>query len=141
MLRSKGGMDHVQRKSTASQSDEIQAPEPATSGWNGQEATALVSQAAPFATDPVARFIRRGRLIAFPAKRKNRLSVLAVLAETFHLNQEYTEDEVNRLLLRYYDDYCTLRRALVDERYLQRTPSGTTYRRLVRSGSGTSGLA
>jgi len=110
----------------------------AASERNADEIVTTTDQAAPVAPGHAARFFRRGRMIAFPAKRKNRLSVLAVLAESFHVNQEYTEDEINRLLLRYYDDHCTLRRALVDEGYLQRTVSGTAYRRVARSGSAAS---
>jgi hypothetical protein len=79
---------------------------------------------------PASGFFRKGRLSAMPAKRKNRLSVLSALADCFEPHRTYTENEVNEVLLHVHDDYCSLRRALVDEGFLSRVPSGAKYWRM-----------
>jgi len=78
------------------------------------------------------RFLdREGRLRIYPSKRKDRLLVLAWLASHFDLGAEYTEKEVNARLneLHTFGDWALLRRELFDERFLDRDPDGTRYRR------------
>ena len=41
--------------------------------------------------------------------------VLEELADAFEFDRRYTEKEVNLILAEYHDDFCTLRRGLVDE--------------------------
>jgi hypothetical protein len=79
---------------------------------------------------PASRFFRKGRLSVMPTKRKNRLLVLEALADCFEPHRTYTENEVNEVLLHFHDDYCSLRRALVDEGFLFRLPSGAKYWRI-----------
>jgi hypothetical protein len=68
----------------------------------------------------LATFMQDGRLVRVPAKRKKRLVVLRWLAEHFRPAERYPESQINEILLRYYDDPATLRRALVDEELMQR---------------------
>ena len=75
------------------------------------------------------RFFRNGRLVAMPAKRKNLRTALGVIIEDFEPGRSYTEDEVNLIVLHYLDDHCVLRRALVNERFLERDAAGHRYRR------------
>ena len=72
-----------------------------------------------------------GRLRIYPSKRKDRLLVLAWLARHFEHDVEYTEKEVNARLneLHTFGDWALLRRELFDERFLDRDPDGTRYRR------------
>ncbi len=81
---------------------------------------------APLRNSP-ERFFRKGRLMSMPAKRKNVLLVLSIVVEAFERNRTYTEQEVNAIVLRYHDDHCILRRALVNERFLQREATGSRY--------------
>lgn len=62
----------------------------------------------------------QGRLKEFPRKEKRKLIIIRHIAANFQPGQLYTEKEVNRLLLSYYDDFATLRRYLVEYGYLDR---------------------
>lgn len=61
-----------------------------------------------------------GRLTRMPAKLRKRLVVLDHVAQAFELGTTYPETEVNRILLRFHDDYAALRRHLVDEGFMTR---------------------
>ena len=65
-------------------------------------------------------FLREGRLTAIPRRHSKRLVVLDHLAQQFEPGRTYAETEVNRVLLRYHEDYAALRRYLVDEGFLSR---------------------
>jgi hypothetical protein len=68
----------------------------------------------------LGRFFSGDRLTELPSQRSKRLVVLERLALEFEPGRRYAEPEVNELLRRFHDDYATLRRALVDERLLDR---------------------
>lgn len=61
-----------------------------------------------------------GRLTTIPSQRKKRLIVLERLAEAFEPGKTYTEREVNLMIADFHDDFCTLRRDLVDEGFMRR---------------------
>ena len=67
----------------------------------------------------------RGRLTAFPAKRKTKIYALCYLAEKFERDKKYTEKEVNEVLKAWhtFDDPATLRRELYDYKFLDRWTS------------------
>jgi hypothetical protein len=71
-------------------------------------------------SEVLARFFQGDRLSELPAQRHKRLVVLERLALEFEPGVRYREAEVNALLRRFHDDHATLRRALVDEGYLDR---------------------
>jgi hypothetical protein len=68
-----------------------------------------------------------GRLKSIPAPNKKRLVIVAYLANLFIPGERYSEKQVNAILLKVYDDPVTLRRYLVDDGFLQRTPQGSEY--------------
>jgi hypothetical protein len=68
----------------------------------------------------LSAFFERGRLRALPRQEKKRVVVLRFITEAFQLGRAYSEGEVNSLLLRFHDDYCLVRRELVDRGYLGR---------------------
>ena len=70
------------------------------------------------------------RVVKFPSKRKKKLYVLIYLAGKFEVEREYTEKEVNKLLLKWhtFSDPATLRRELYDNRFLDRSRDGRIYR-------------
>lgn len=70
-----------------------------------------------------------GRLRTIPAQRKKRLIVLEWLAEAFESGRVYSEREVNLIIADVNDDFCTLRRELVNERLMSR--ENGQYRRVV----------
>lgn len=79
----------------------------------------------------ISRFIDgEGRLTAFPAKRKKKIYALLYLAEKFEPARDYSEREVNDLLLSWHTfvDPATLRRELYDYGFLDRSRDGKVYR-------------
>lgn len=65
-------------------------------------------------------FLVDGRLQRMPVQRSKRLVVLDFVAQRFEPGQRYAESEVNRRLEGLHPDYASLRRALVDEGFLER---------------------
>ena len=75
----------------------------------------LLRAAAANADVVVRRFFGAdGRLATLPAKQSRQLAVYDLIAQRFVPGVRYTEGEVNRELMAVYDDYVTLRRALID---------------------------
>lgn len=58
-------------------------------------------------------FFNRGRLTQIPAQQKKRQVIMERLVEEFEPGQEYTEQEVNRVLIEFHDDVATLRREFI----------------------------
>jgi hypothetical protein len=73
-------------------------------------------------------FIRDGRITALPAKRARRLLLLDQVAQAFEPGRRYPESVVDEILKTMFDDHCALRRHLIDESFLSRTPTGTYWR-------------
>ncbi len=73
-------------------------------------------------------FVRDGRISVMPAKHSVRLLLLDQVAQAFEPGRRYPELAVNEILKGLYDDHAALRRYLVDEGLLSRTPDGTYWR-------------
>jgi hypothetical protein len=73
-------------------------------------------------------FIRDGRITTVPAKRTRRLLLLDQVAQAFEPGRQYSEAVVDEILKAVFDDHCALRRYLVDESFLSRTPGGVYWR-------------
>ena len=70
---------------------------------------------------PVVRnFLADGRLTGIPVARSKRREVLDWVAARFEPGRVYPEREVNVVLGTVHADYAALRRALVDEGFLER---------------------
>lgn len=79
----------------------------------------------------LAEFLRPdGTLKEFPVGEKRFLVVVRYALNQFEPGRRYTEKEVNALLQRLHPDSSTLRRAMIDYRYLQRMPNGSVYWRV-----------
>lgn len=72
---------------------------------------------------------RQGRITQFPVRPRDKLLVLEYIVARFEPGVTYTEKEVNDVINRQisFGDFVTLRRALVDERLLERTRDGSRY--------------
>lgn len=75
-------------------------------------------------------FFSHDRLEKLPAQQKKRLIVLEQFAGRFEPERRYSEQEVTGLIMPLFDDYCTVRRLLVDEGMIRR--EGATYWREAR---------
>jgi len=70
-------------------------------------------------------FMPGGKLYALPRKHEQLITILTEIAQKFDTERQYKEQEVNVILEEVNEDYCTLRRCLVDYGYLSR--SGGVY--------------
>jgi len=70
--------------------------------------------------DVLRNFVVDGRLTAIPVVRAKRLVVLDYIAVRFEPGRVYPEREVNYVLGMLNADYAALRRALVDDGFLER---------------------
>jgi len=77
-------------------------------------------------------FFRNNTLVKLPAQHKKRLIVLEQFAARFEPERRYAEQEVTELIMPLFDDYCTIRRLLVDEGLIRR--EGTVYWREIKDG-------
>lgn len=78
--------------------------------------------------DALRPYWRDGRIAVMPAKRSRRLALLDFVAQSFEPGIRYPESSVDEVLKALTDDHCTLRRYLIDEELLARTPDGTYWR-------------
>lgn len=68
-----------------------------------------------------------GAIKTYPTKEKRKIIVLEAITKNFVKDRKYTEKEVNKILKRIYEDYTTLRRALIEYGFLDRTKNGSCY--------------
>jgi hypothetical protein len=68
----------------------------------------------------VGRLFTDGRIERVPAKRKVRAAVLLEVLSRFEPGRDYSEPEVNEVLLGVHEDFAYLRRELVNYRDLAR---------------------
>ena len=61
----------------------------------------------------ISHFFKYGRLTQIPTQRKKREIVLAEILKQFDFDREYDEKEVNEIILRYHQDFCTIRREII----------------------------
>jgi len=89
------------------------------------------TNAAGLLADPpeqLRAFVRDGRITTLPAKRTRRRLLLDQVAQAFEPGRTYPEAEVDQVLKAVFDDHCALRRYLIDEDFMSRTPDGQYWR-------------
>jgi hypothetical protein len=99
------------------------APDPARRRPTGAErrrAEAEKLGATGEIADILGRHLKNGQLVALPMKRAPRMALLDFFASQFEPGKAYYEPELNRILQRYSDDTASIRRALVDEEFMER---------------------
>jgi len=68
-----------------------------------------------------------GGLKNFPSKAKKKIIVLEEITKNFSKGKTYSEKEVNRILKRIYEDNATIRRALIEYGFFERTDDCSSY--------------
>jgi len=70
-----------------------------------------------------------GKLKSWPAKRSKQLLLLELLAPKFEAGRQYSAPEVNEILnaSQTFGDPALLRRELIDQKHLMRSPDGKSY--------------
>jgi len=65
-------------------------------------------------------FFENGRLSRLPSQHKKRWIVLEQIAQRFEIGKVYTEVDVNATIAMIFEDYCSVRRELIDEGIMER---------------------
>ncbi len=68
-----------------------------------------------------------GALKSYPAKEKKKIILLEEITKNFNVGKKYSEKEINRVLKRIYEDYVTIRRALIQYGFLDRSKDCSEY--------------
>lgn len=66
-------------------------------------------------------------LKSYPAKEKKKIIILEEIAKNFTKGKFYSEKEINRILKRIYEDYATIRRALIEYGFIERSKDCSNY--------------
>ena len=88
--------------------------------------------------ESILRYMRDGKFYVLPRKQKNRLEVFQYIYQ--HLQQyaqEFTEPELNERIEEVYEDFATMRRYLVDYKFLIRDNYGKSYQLNPQVGQST----
>ena len=73
----------------------------------------IVDTEEKYKKEVISNFFKYGRLTQIPTQRKKREIVLAEILRQFEFEREYDEKEVNEIILRYHEDFCTIRREMI----------------------------
>ena len=68
-----------------------------------------------------------GALKSYPSKEKKKIILLEEISKNFSIGKKYSEKEINRVLKRIYEDYVTIRRALIQYGFLDRSKDCSEY--------------
>lgn len=68
-----------------------------------------------------------GALRSYPSKEKKKVILLGEIIKNFNVGKKYKEIEVNRILKRIFEDYVTIRRALIQYGFLDRSRDCSEY--------------
>jgi hypothetical protein len=68
----------------------------------------------------LSAFFKHGRLTRLPTQLKKRVVIMEHIVQEFEPEKEYTEHEVNQMLLEFHEDVATLRRELIDLELMDR---------------------
>lgn len=65
-------------------------------------------------------FFEYGRLKVIPAQRKKKRICLEEMVKSFEVGRRYGEGEASEILGQFHEDYCELRRAMIEEKLMAR---------------------
>ena len=66
-------------------------------------------------------------LKSYPAKEKKKIIVLGEIVKNFSKGRVYSEREINRVLKRVFQDHATIRRALIEYGFIEKSNDCTKY--------------
>lgn len=93
-------------------------------------ASDVLERTAPPKREGVHRFVRDGGIEQYPVRPADRRELLSwVVEQSIQLDESLSEAEVNDRLKPFHRDVALLRRYLIDDGLLLRTPSGSSYSR------------
>lgn len=68
-----------------------------------------------------------GPLDVFPSKEKRKFIIAQEVIKRFEVGKIYLENEINELLKTVHQDFATIRRFLIDYRFMNRSNDGKEY--------------
>jgi len=68
----------------------------------------------------VDNFVKDDHIEILPAQRSKRKYLLEYILAQFEPNRLYAEDEVNKIIGKYHEDFCTVRREFIAEKMMDR---------------------
>ncbi len=92
-------------------------PEEAVTEWLDRHSNQRASNPRQKVMD---NFVKGDHIEALPVQRSKRKYLLEYILAQFEPNRIYTEDEVNRIISRYHEDFCTVRREFIAEKMMDR---------------------
>ncbi len=76
----------------------------------------------------ISRFMKDGKITVLPKKQKNKMEIFEfIYAHLKNHSETYTEKELNEKIKELYDDFATMRRYLVDYKFVIRDDYGKSY--------------
>ena len=66
-------------------------------------------------------FFSKGKLIKLPSQHKKKIIVLEEILKLFNNEKVYPEKEIDSVIENVFDDYCTIRRLLIDNKLMFRS--------------------
>jgi len=70
----------------------------------------------------------QGPLDVFPSKEKRKYIIAQEIIKQFEVDKIYIEKEINDIIAKIYPDFATVRRFLIDYRFMTRSDDGKQYR-------------
>jgi DNA-binding MarR family transcriptional regulator len=71
----------------------------------------------------IQSFFEYGKLKSIPTQRKKERICLEEIAKSFEIGKTYHEKDVNAMIERFHEDYCTIRRDMISEGIMKREGS------------------
>ena len=68
----------------------------------------------------VSNFVKDDHIEKLPAQRSKRKYLLEYILAQFEPNKVYSEDDINKTISRYHEDFCTVRREFIAEKMMDR---------------------
>jgi predicted transcriptional regulator len=68
----------------------------------------------------ISTFFKYGKLVSIPVQEKKREIVLREILKSFEHGREYPEKEVNLIIADFHDDFCTIRREMIERDMMTR---------------------
>lgn len=68
----------------------------------------------------ISTFFENGKLKQIPTQKKKRQIILLEIAKQFDAKKVYSEQEISKEIAAFHEDYCSIRRYMIEEHLLER---------------------
>ncbi|MDP2301139.1 MAG: metalloregulator ArsR/SmtB family transcription factor [Ignavibacteria bacterium] len=71
----------------------------------------------------IKSFFKKNKLIKLPVQHKKRLIILDEIINSFEIGKKYDEPTLDKIINKFFDDHCTIRRLFIEEGMMKRENS------------------